>query len=320
MRYGVIELFHQRYIAFAHVIVVVRTHQVLFSRKSSRLAHSLIGCFHIKVAQTLHPGIHNHRQTGVTFHCEGFTSVQLPFRQPPMLFVHIDHGTYHVNLTFGIHQSHQLMQVTIGIPQRIYGVTVVFSRLRFSGFHGWVFPVYILEDVRVNQRVIQGSIEHRFLFLCTSFYGDTAQIVVPLFPCTGIDFIESSSMLLSFQILTGIFHTYKRYTYGHFYLFIFFCIESEPCTDVVASQIPVILRVQLVFAIVFIPFCFHPGHLALEFPIPRLLRSLVDTHDKVDWKYCLRIIAERSQELHTLNFTVIYPAQISSRFIGQSFS
>ena len=127
-------------------------------------------------------------------------------------------------------------------------------------------------------------------------------------------------MLLSFQILTGIFHTYKRYTYGHFYLFIFFRIESKPCTDVVASQIPVILRVQLVFAIVFVPFGFHPRHLALEFPIPRLLRSLVYTHDKVDWKYCLRIIAERSQELHTLNFTVIYPAQISSRFIGQSFS
>ena len=182
MRYGVIELFHQRYIAFAHVIVVVRTHQVLFSRKSSRLAHSLIGCFHIKVAQTLHPGIHNHRQTGVTFHRKGFTSVQLPFRQPPMLFVHIDHGTYHVNLTFGIHQGHQLMQVAIGIPQRIYGVTIVFSRFRLSGFHGWVFPVYILEDIRVNQRVIQGSIEHRFLFLCTSFYGDTAQIVVPPFP------------------------------------------------------------------------------------------------------------------------------------------
>ena len=80
MRYGVIELFHQRYIAFAHVIIVVRTHQVFLSRKSSRLAHSLIGSFHIKVTQTLHPGIHNHRQTGVTFHREGFTSVQLPFR------------------------------------------------------------------------------------------------------------------------------------------------------------------------------------------------------------------------------------------------
>ena len=36
-------------------------------------------------------------------------------------------------------------------PQRIYGVTIVFSRLRFSGFHGWVFPIYILEDIRLTR-------------------------------------------------------------------------------------------------------------------------------------------------------------------------
>ena len=180
-----------------------------------------------------------------------------------MFLIHLNHGAYHVNLTFRIYQRHQLVQVAVSIPQGIYRVTVVRSRFRLPGFHGRIFPVHVLKDIRMNQRVIQGGIEHGLLFLCSAFHHDAAQIIVPQLPCAGIDCIKSGSMLFGLQILAGILYTDKRYSHGDFYLFVFFRIKSEPRTNVVTCQVSVVLRVQFIFAVILVPFRLYAAHLAL---------------------------------------------------------
>ena len=59
---------------------------------------------------------------------------------------------------------------------------------------------------------------------------------------------------------------------------------------------------------------------ALFFPITGFEGSFVDTHHEVNRKYRLRIVAESTEQLHPLKFTLSGLPQESSGFIGQSLS
>ena len=117
MRNRVIVLLVKSYIAFLCILVVVGTHQVVFSRHSGRLIHRFVSQVDIEVAETFHPCINDNRNTRVAFHSKRLASVQFPFREPSVLSVHIEHSMNHIHLTLRINQSHELMEIAVSIPQ-----------------------------------------------------------------------------------------------------------------------------------------------------------------------------------------------------------
>ena len=79
MRNGVVVLALHRTVATLDVLVYVWAHRIIFSRGGGALDHALIGCLHVKVAESLHPGVHNDGYGWVAFHFHGFSSVEFPF-------------------------------------------------------------------------------------------------------------------------------------------------------------------------------------------------------------------------------------------------
>ena len=213
VRNGIVELRFHRTVAALDVFVDVRTHQVVLARRGSRLVHPFVSQVDVEVAQALHPGIHDDRNARVTFHGQGFPSVQLPFREPAVFLVHAHHGPDHVHLTFRINQGHQLMDVAVRVPQREYRIAVMRSGQDGIAFHHRILAVHVLQDVRMNHGVIQSGVEDTLLFLGSAFHQDTAQVFVPFFAGIGTQLVEGrAGRLFGIQVQTGIFNTSD----GHF--------------------------------------------------------------------------------------------------------
>ena len=212
-----------------------------------------------------------------------------------MFTIHIEHGTYHFHLTFGINQSQKLMYVTICIPQREYSISGTFRCQNLIALHSRIFTIYILQNVRMNQQMIKCRIKNCFLCIRSSFYSDTWQVIVPL--CTGIGkhLFKVFSRLFFIQIQTGILYAYKGNSHLYFDLFSFLCFKSEVSAHIVTCYFFSIAGIQFIFALVAIPFCFHTCHRTLLFPISGCGGNFVHSHHKIDGKYSLGIITESTQ-------------------------
>ncbi len=164
--------------------------------------------------------------------------------------------------------------------------------------------------------MIKSGIENCFLILCSTFYFDSSQIIVPTLTSFLMDSCKVASALFLVKIFSCIFYTDERNSHSDFYLFTFFCIEREPCTDIVACNIFIILCVQLVFALVFIPFCFYTLHGTLFLPVSCSFRSFVDAHHKIDREYSLRVVTESPEHFHAFYFTIADSTHESTCFVS----
>ena len=95
-----------------------------------------------------------------------------------MLTVHVEHGTHHLQLPFGIHQRKKLMHITVSIPKGEYGIPVALCRKNPVAFHCRILPVDVLQKVGMYQRMIKRRIENNLLLVRPAFHNDTRQIVV----------------------------------------------------------------------------------------------------------------------------------------------
>ena len=237
-----------------------------------------------------------------------------------MFAVHVEHGAHHLQLPFGIYQRKKLVHIAVSVPQRKDGITVALGSQNLITLHSGIFPVHILQDIGMYQRMIECRIKNGFLFLRTSFYKDARKVIVPA--ATGFfqHLTEVLSLLLGIQIEAGILHAHKRDSHLYFHLLAFFGIECKIGADIISRQFLLVAGVKFVASVIGVPFGLYTGHGALLLPVARSGGLLVDTHHKVDGKNGLWVVAESTQQLHTFKLAFTRLAQKSSRFIGQAFA
>ena len=172
----------------------------------------------------------------------------------------------------------------------------------------------------MNHRMIQSRIENSFLFLCSTFYQNTTQIIVPFSTGISTQFIKCCThWLFCFQIQTGIFNTDKRHTDTNFQCFIGLSIKSKPGTDIITTHHTTIIGIKLILSGISIPFSFRSLHWTLLFPISPFFRSFMDSHDKINRENRLWIIAESTEQLGTLYFAVVHKTHGSTTLVSQTF-
>ena len=237
-----------------------------------------------------------------------------------MFAVHVEHGAHHLQLPFGIYQRKKLVHIAVSVPQRKDGITVALGSQNLITLHSGIFPVHILQDIGMYQRMIECRIKNGFLLFRTSFHKDAREVIVPA--ATGFfqHLTEVLSLLLGIQIEAGILHAHKRDSHLYFHLLAFFGIECKIGADIISRQFLLVAGVKFVASVIGVPFGLYTGHGALLLPVARSGGLLVDTHHKVDGKNGLWVVAESTQQLHTFKLAFTRLAQKSSRFIGQAFA
>ena len=78
--------------------------------------------------------------------------------------------------------------------------------------------------------------------------------------------------------------------------------------------------VELILAIVNIPFSLNACHRTLLLPIASLCWFLADAHHEVNWEYCLWVITECTLQFHTLIFCVAHFLHHSTRLVCQTLT
>ena len=187
------------------------------------------------------------------------------FGHPAPFAVHVHHGPGHVDLLLRIEQRQQLVQVSASVPQGEHRVAVLPLRdaahaagaqaelrlpvaacrdldtvhgLRMAELHQRILPVHILQDVRVDQRVVQGSVEDGLLLIRAARHPDAAKLVLPSLLCLGLHGRKVKPFLFGLQVLPCIVDAHERDAYLQHHPFALGqVLVAEPVADVVAGKI-----------------------------------------------------------------------------------
>ena len=213
------------------------------------------------------------------------------------------------------------MQVAVSIPQGKYRVAIAFALLQHTtALHSRVISVHILQDIRMYQRVVQCGIKDSLLIFCTSFNFYTLEIGVPFLPCFLRNGIEILALLLYVQVLTCIGNAHKRHAYLHLNDFILGCIEVHIHTDIIAGNLFLISRIELILPSIGEPFSLFVRPFALFLPVTCTLRHLIYTHNEVNREYSLGIITKSSLQLKAFIFRRTHLFYHCPAFFCESFS
>ena len=190
----------------------------------------------------------------------------------------------------------------------------------FQAFHHRILTIHVLDDIRMDQQVIHGSIENRFIIVRPAFHHHTRQIVIPHPAGSRTHLIEIEIRLFGVHIQAGILDADKRDAHFYFDHLVFFSIILEPDADVVTAHLTVVLRIQFIFAGIGIPFRLHSLHLALLLPITGLLGGFAELHHEIDRENGLRVITKCAEQLTSLYFRIAYHTDGRTGFIRQPFT
>ena len=134
------------------------------------------------------------------------------------------------------------------------------------------------------------------------------------------DFVEGKLALFAVEVEACIFGADIGDTDSHFNLFAFIeIVETEPISDVIARDFPAIISVNLILALVFVPFCLHSVFRGLLFPISPIRRCAAHAKNEIDRKNSLGRVAECAEEFHTFDFGFTHPAHHRSGFVCEAF-
>ena len=301
----------QRDIAFLDIGVDVGPHAVLRTGRRGRLAHRLVGLGDIEIPKALHPAVDDHRDRRVSLHREGLAAVKLPFRKPTPLLVHPRHRAQHLPLTIRVDKRQQLVQVPAGVPQREDRIAFAIRHARLARtLHQRVFAVHVAHEIRVQQRMVQRRVEHPLLLLGPALDPDSAQSLVPALAGLFPDGVERRVRgLLGIEVFARVLRRDIRNAHAHLHLLARRkAVEGEPVAHVVARKLAPVLRVEFIPPVVRGPLGLHARHLPLLLPIAAGTRSLRNAQHEVHRENLLRIVAERPQQLRTLDLRGAHPA------------
>ena len=166
--------------------------------------------------------------------------------------------------------------------------------------------------------VVERRVENALLLFRSALHGDGLECFLPSVACLFPGIFKSECRLFFLQIFTGIGNGDERDSHLHLNLFAVLAVEVEEIAYLVACHLFVVARVELVFPVVAVPCRFDTGHGRLLFPISAGVGFLRHAHDEIDREYGLRIVAERAEQSHSLNFGLADLLNHSSDFVGQS--
>ena len=134
-------------------------------------------------------------------------------------------------------------------------------------FHQRIFPVHVIQNVRVDKCVVQSGIEYFSLVFSSAFHLYAGKVAVPFFISIGLYLVEVETVLLGIKVHPGILAADERNAHLDAYLLALGDIViTEPETHVVSGDFPRVTCVELVFSLVRVPCCLR-CHRALLLPV-----------------------------------------------------
>ena len=309
-------------IAQLHVRVVVRTHQVPGARGIGTLEESLVGRLDVEVPQAAEPRVGDHADGGVSFHGPGFAAVKLPLGHPAPFAVLVNHRTDHIGLLLGPEEGHKLMQVAVGVPEGIHGVTRMawLYPANAAALHQGIAAVHVVEYVGMQEGVVQGGVEDGALVVGAAFDGYTAQVVVPVFIGLLADLVKGEALLLGFQVLPGAFDAYEGYAHLHLDLLSGLqVLVVEPVANVVSAELAAVVGVDLILAGIGVPGGFG-RHRALLFPVTGAGGGLAHAHHEVHREHGVPVVAEGAHQLEAFDLRGRNLPYRSAALVGEAFA
>ena len=100
-------------------------------------------------------------------------------------------------------------ELQLRLPVASGGNLITVHGGRIAEFHQRVLAVHVFQDVGVDERMVQGGIENRLLFLGSAGHADPAEMVLPALLCGCSDGVEIETGLLFFQILPCVIDAYE---------------------------------------------------------------------------------------------------------------
>ena len=169
--------------------------------------------------------------------------------------------------------------------------------------------------------MVERGIEHGLFFLRAALYEYARKVGVPFFLSLGTHLVKGLAREFGFEVAPRPFDADERHAQAHLNLFARCGIETEPCADVVAREFFGVARVEFIFIVVGVPFCFYAFLGTLEFPITRSEPFALHAHHEVNGKDRLaRIVAERAEEFAAHHLVRRGAAQRGTRFVGKSLA
>ena len=175
----------------------------------------------------------------------------------------------------------------------------------FKAFHLRILAIHVLQDIRMDQQVIEAGVENGPLVGSATLDLYSRQVVVPLRAGSGLDLFEVEAGYLVVHVLASVFYADIRDTQLDLNALALFGVVVEPDADVIAAHLTGIFLIDLVFARVDIPFSLDAFHFPLLFPVTHLFGRLAYFHDKIDGEDRLRIVAESTEQLASLDLRII---------------
>ena len=159
------------------------------------------------------------------------------------------------------------MDIAVGIPQRIDGVSIVLGSACLERTHHGVLPVDILQDIGVDQKVVECRVEDGTLVVCTALYLDDTQCPLPAILCSMTNGGKVKRRLLGSEVQQGILFADEGDPRLHVDRLSRLGVEGEPYPDIISADCLAVGRVDLVLPLVLIPLGLYTLHRRLLLPV-----------------------------------------------------
>ena len=244
----------QRYEPVLYVWVDVTADWVVGALGGCRLEHAFIGLVDVEVAQAFYPTVGDDNGCGVALHSVCLATEQFPARQPAPLLIHAYHGAQHVGLTLGVNERQQLMQVAVCVPEREYCIACVVALAYAGALHLGVLAVDVAYSTWVYERMVECRVEYCLLIFAAALNAYASEVAVPALHGIGMHAVEILALLFCLKVLPCVFGRYERDTNLHGNLLALGkVVVTETVAYVVARNLPVVVLIQLVCAVIGCP-------------------------------------------------------------------
>ena len=166
--------------------------------------------------------------------------------------------------------------------------------------------------------MIECRVEDLTLVSRTTFDLDDAQCLLPVILCSATNSSKVQLRLLGSEVQQGIFFADEGYARLDVNRLTRLGVVGEPYPDIITTDFLAVGRIDLVLALILVPFSFYAFHRRLLLPVARGWCTAADADSEVLIKDSLRCIAEGTHELAPYDGRVIEEAHGRTTLIRQT--
>ena len=170
----------------------------------------------------------------------------------------------------------------------------------------------------MDQEMVECCVEDLTLVSRTTFDLDDTQCLLPAILCSATNGSEVQLRLLSSEVQQGILFADEGYTRLDINRLTRLGVVGEPYPDIIPTDLLPVGRIDLVLALILVPFSFYAFHRRLLLPVARGWCTAADSDSEVLIKDSLRSVAEGPHELAPYDGRVIEEAHGRTTLIRQT--